>query len=100
MTMTLNLPREIQEALTQEARRLGTTPEAVALNELRRFSTETPATEFLARPDAPESPDAPDGRPARVSQFLEWARQQPQDTPLLSAEEISRAAIYRRAEEG
>ena len=46
--MTISLPPDIEDALTKEAQRLGTTPELLALRSLRKL--------FVSTPDVDASP--------------------------------------------
>ena len=52
MTITLDLPPEVEGALTQEARRRGMTPEGLALDELRRLVVAPPTEEAADGDDA------------------------------------------------
>lgn len=76
MTLTLELPPEVESALTEDARRRGTTPEELALDNLRRsyvISThETPT----AVPTTAESPISP-----MVALFAQWAAEDPVSGP-------------------
>jgi hypothetical protein len=46
--MTISLPPDIEDALAEEAHRLGTTPELLALHSLRKL--------FVSTPDMDSSP--------------------------------------------
>ena len=46
--MTISLPPDIEDALAEEAQRLGTTPELLALHSLRKL--------FVSAPDMDSSP--------------------------------------------
>ncbi len=55
MTLILELPAEVEDALAQEARRRGTTPEGLALDDLRRlYVHETPAAGIETSADEEE----------------------------------------------
>ena len=43
--MTISLPPDIEDALAEEAQRLGTTPELLALHSLRKLFVSTPDTD-------------------------------------------------------
>ncbi len=65
MTLTLELPPEVEGALAEEARRKGTTPEQLVLIDLRqRYPAPGPRadtmTELFARWDAEDATDDPD----------------------------------------
>jgi hypothetical protein len=82
MTVTLNLPPAVEQAVLAEAQAKG-----ISLDELVRdvlVSRQSPA---LAAEELP--PDE------WVRQFRAWAHSHPTDTPLLSEEAISRESIYR-----
>ncbi len=80
MTLTLNLPPEVEAALAEDARRRGTTPEELALDNLRR-SYVTPTQEPLAAPTAAEKRVSP-----MVALFAQWEAEDATDDP----EEIAR----------
>ncbi len=51
MTLTLDLPPEVEGALAEAARRQGTTPERLAINRLRdSFVTPTPLSQRVLHP--------------------------------------------------
>jgi hypothetical protein len=72
MTLTLELPPEVEAALAEDARRKGTTPEELALDNLRREyvipTQETPAA-ALTTAERPVSPMA--------ALFAKWAEEDP-----------------------
>lgn len=71
MTLTLELPPEVEAALAEDARRKGTTPEKVALDGLRqKYVTQT------ATPTAAERPISP-----MVALFAQWAAEDPVTGP-------------------
>lgn len=76
MTLTLDLPPEVEAALAEDARRKGTTPEELALDNLRRSyvipTYETPT----AAPTAAERPISP-----MVALFAQWAAEDPVTGP-------------------
>ena len=87
--LTLDVPLSVEDALVREAQRQGTTPERLALDDLRRLYA---PSDVLTMTDTDRH--AREGRAARAARFLEWAREQKRNTPLLSDEAISREAIY------
>lgn len=65
MTLTLELPPEVEGALAEEARRKGTTPEQLVLKDLRqRYSAPEPRPntmlELFAKWEAEDATDDPD----------------------------------------
>ena len=76
MTLTLDLPPEVEAALAEDARRKGTTPEELALDNLRRSyvdpAPETPA----ALPTMVGKPVSP-----MVALFARWAAEDPVTGP-------------------
>jgi hypothetical protein len=56
--MTISLPPDIEEALAEEAQRLGTTPELLALHSLRKL--------FISAPDM----DSPSSKERTLYDFL------------------------------
>jgi hypothetical protein len=56
--MTISLPPDIEEALAEEAQRLGTTPELLALHSLRKL--------FISPPDM----DSPSSKERTLYDFL------------------------------
>ena len=76
MTITLELPPEVEAALTEDARRKGMTPEELALDNLRR-SYVTPTHEATAAiPATAERLISP-----MVALFAQWAAEDPVTGP-------------------
>ena len=81
MTLTLNLPPEVEAALAEDARRKGTTPEELALDNLRR-SYVTPTHEATSAISATaERPISP-----MMALFAQWEAEDATEDP----EEIAR----------
>lgn len=74
MTLTLNLPPEVEAALAEDARRRGTTPEELALDNLRRSYVPLAVTNNTAREDP------------TLAIFAQWDAEDATDDP----EEIAR----------
>jgi hypothetical protein len=79
MTVTLNLPPDIEESFLAQARALGISVDDFVLNLLVRVPTGPPESETADQ---------------WIRRFREWAESHPIDTPLLSDEAISRESIY------
>lgn len=81
MTLTLDLPPEVEAALAEDARRKGTTPEELALDNLRR-------SYVIPTYETPTAAPTPAGRPvsAMVALFAQWEAEDATDDP----EEIAR----------
>lgn len=86
MTLTLDIPSDMQATLMETARQHGQTPEQAALNALRR----------AYGPAAPHAGSENEAKAARIRRFRQWGQDNGYETPLLSDEAISREAIYAR----
>lgn len=81
MTLTLQLPPEVEAALAEDARRKGTTPEELALDNLRRSYVTPPHAIPTDAPITAERPVSP-----MVALFAQWEAEDATDDP----EEIAR----------
>jgi len=81
VTVTLNLPPQVEQAYLAEAHARGVSLEQVVQDVL------------LARQPSPAPKELPPDE--WVAKFRAWAHSHPTDTPLLSDEAISRESIYR-----
>lgn len=86
MTLTLDLPVDVQDALTQDARRHGRTPEQAALLALRRAYN----PQNNLRDGHPSPEDDPPLSPT-LALFAQWADEDRADDP---------AELVRRQEDG
>lgn len=77
MTLTLELPPEVENALAEDARRKGTTPEKAALDGLRRLyappvtTREDPTLAIFAQWDAEDATDDPEEIARRIQEWEE-----------------------------
>ncbi len=69
MTLTLDLPPEVEAALAEDARRKGTTPEELALDNLRRSYITPPVAADTVREDP------------TLAIFAQWAAEDPVTGP-------------------
>ena len=81
MTVTLNLPPQVEQACLAEARARGLSLEELVQDVL------------VARQPSPAPIELPPDEWTR--KFRAWAHSHPTDTPLLSDEAMSRESIYR-----
>lgn len=90
MTLILTLTPEKQTRLTAQAHRVGLSLDEYVQRMLDQ-AAETPAPDLTAESPTPNlTPEE------RIARFEAWADSHGTDTPLLSDEAISRAAIYSR----
>lgn len=80
MTLTLQLPEDVREALARAAQTEARTPEEAALDTLRRVYVSGEAT-------ADGGPTR--SRAERLAHFKEWAARQDKKSPVLPDEAIS-----------
>jgi hypothetical protein len=81
MTLTLELPPDVESALAEDARRKGTTPEELALDNLRRSYVppsravgpprEDPTLAIFAQWDAEDATDDPEEIARRIQEWEE-----------------------------
>jgi len=71
MTLTLTLPPEVEEALAEEARRKGTTPEKVALDDLRQLYVRNSDVDL--KPEPPLDPT--------LALWAQWEKDDPVTGP-------------------
>ena len=82
MTITLEVTSLTAKRMEKEAQQAGVSLEEYAQQIVEQASPAPARTEMTAQ--------------QRAARFLRWAGSHPQDTPLLTEEEISREALYGR----
>ena len=85
MTLTLQLPDDVREALARAAQTEARTPEEAALDTLRRVYVSGEAAGGPTR-----------SRAECLAHFKAWAARQDKNSPALPDEAISREALYNR----
>lgn len=89
MTLTVTLPKDIEQAYVTAARSKGVSVD-VLIEDL--LVSHAPATKL---PQQPETGHDPHRSPAgRAAAFRAWAESHPRTTPVLSDDAISRETIY------